>query len=299
MEWLNYHHLLYFWMVAREGGLAPAGKALHLSQSSLSAQIKRLEDQLGLSLFERRGRKLELTETGRVAYKYAEEIFGLGREMLEAVRDRPVQRRLRLTVGISDVIPKLLVRKLLEPAYEKYKDLALTCHEDRFDRLLTSLATHEIDVVIADSAIPAHASIRAFNHLLGESTVTLVAPRAQAVTLRRGFPRSVDRAPVLLPLPGSLLRRNLDEWFTRHEIQPLIVAEAEDSALLKAFAADGMGAMFVPSVIAKTVCQRYDLVEVGELDTVRERFYAISAERRLLHPAVLAIRSAARRDVFA
>lgn len=299
MEWLNYHHLLYFWMVAREGGLAPAGKVLRLSQSSLSGQIKRLEEQLGLALFERRGRKLELTEMGRVAFKYADEIFGLAREMLDAVRERPVERRLRLTVGIADVVPKLLVRKLLEPAFEKHPDLALTCTEDRFDRLLTALASHELDVVIADSAIPPDAGVRAFNHALGDSTMTLVAPRAHAPGLKRGFPATLDGAPVLLPLPGSLVRRDLDDWFARNDVRPLVVAEAEDSALLKAFAADGMGAMFVPTVIAKTVCMRYELVDVAELDGVRERYYAISSERRIVHPAVVAIRSAARRDLFA
>ena len=299
METLNYHHLLYFWMVAREGGLLPAGKVLRLSQSSLSGQIKRLEEQLGIPLFERRGRKLELTEMGRVAYKYADEMFGVARDMLDALRNRPTERRLRLTVGIADVVPKLLVRKLLEPAFEKHPDLALTCTEDRFDRLMTQLANHELDVVIADAAIPPDAGVRAFNHLLGESALTLVAPRAYAAGLRRGFPSSVDGAPVLLPLPGSLVRRDLDDWFARNSVRPLVVAEAEDSALLKAFAADGMGAMFVPSVIAKTVCKRYDLVEIAELDGVRERYYAISSERRLVHPAVVAIRSAARRDIFA
>lgn len=299
MESLNYHHLLYFWMVAREGGLARAGKVLNLSQSSLSAQIKRLEEQLGIALFERRGRKLELTEMGRVAYKYADEMFGLAREMLDTLRDRPTPRRLRLTVGIADVVPKLLVRKLLEPAFDKHPDLALTCIEDRFDRLLTALASHEIDVVIADAAIPPDAGVRAFNHLLGESPLTLVSPRQQAAALRRGFPGSVQGTPVLLPLPGSLVRRDLDDWFARNDVRPLIVAEAEDSALLKAFAADGMGAMFVPAVIAKKVCQRYDLVEIAELDGVSERYYAISSERRIVHPAVLAIRSAARRDTFA
>jgi len=298
MEWLNYHHLLYFWMVAREGGLAPAGKVLRLSQSALSGQIKRLEDVLGQSLFERRGRKLEMTETGRVVFKYAEEIFGLGREMLDVVRQRPTQRAQRLTVGIADVVPKLLVRTLLDPALQQSDRLVLTCLEDRFDRLLTQLANHELDVVIADTPIPPDAPVRAFNHLLGESTTTLVAPAPLVTTLRRAFPKGLEGAPLLLPLVGSHLRRELDSWFERHELRPTIVAEAEDSALLKAFAADGMGAMFVPTVIATTVARRYDLVPIAEIETVRERFYAISAERRLVHPAVVAIRAAARSDVF-
>jgi len=298
MEWLNYHHLLYFWMVAREGGLAPAGKVLRLSQSALSGQIKRLEDVLGHPLFERRGRRLEMTETGRVVYKYADEIFGLGREMMDTINERPTTRTQRLIVGISDVVPKLLVRQLLAPAFRQEEQLALTCLEDRFDRLLVELASHAVDVVIADAPIPPDSTVKAFNHLLGESTVTMVAPTKIAAALRRGFPAGLDGAPMLLPTPGSILRRNLDAWFERVGVRPQLVAEAEDSALLKAFAAEGMGAMFVPTVIAKNVARRYDLDIVEEIDELRERYYAISAERRLMHPAVLAIRTAAREAVF-
>lgn len=298
MEWLNYHHLLYFWTVAREGGLAPAGKTLRLSQSAISGQIHRLEENLGHPLFQRRGRKLEMTETGRVVYRYAEQIFGLGKEMLDVVRERPVNRPLRLVVGISDVVPKLLVRKLLSPAFQQEQRLALVCHEDQFDRLLGSLASHVLDVVIADGPVPPDSSLKLFNHLLGESSVTFVAPTTLANTLRRGFPKSLEGAPVMLPMVGSTLRRNLDGWLERQNVTPEIVAEAEDSALLKAFAADGMGGMFVPTVIARTVAQRYNVVEVAEIDSVHERFYAITADRRIVHPGVIAIRSAARAELF-
>lgn len=299
MEWLNYHHLLYFWMVAREGGLAPAGKVLRLSQSALSGQIKKLEDVLGHTLFERRGRRLEMTETGRVVFKYAEQIFGLGRELMDSINERPISRTQTLTVGISDVVPKLLVRQLLAPAFRQVQQLSLTCLEDRFDRLLAELASHSVDVVIADSPLPPDAAVKAFNHLLGESTVTLVAPSPLANTLRRGFPAGLDGAPVLLPTPGCILRRDLDSWFERVGVRPQIVAQAEDSALLKAFAAEGMGAMFVPTVIAKVVGRRYDLDIVQEIAAISERYYAISAERRLVHPAVIAIRTAAREALFA
>lgn len=298
MEWLNYHHLLYFWTVAREGGLAPAGKALRLSQSAISGQIHQLEENLGHALFERRGRKLEMTETGRVVFRYAEQIFGLGHEMLNVVRERSVDRPLRLVVGISDVVPKLLVRQLLAPAFQQEQRLALVCHEDQFDRLLGSLANHVLDVVIADAPVPPDNDLKLFNHVLGESTVSLVAPASLASTLRRSFPASLNGAPVMLPLTGSTLRRNLDAWFEREGVVPEVVAEAEDSALLKAFAADGMGAMFVPTVIAKTVVRRYDVVEVAEIDAVQERFWAITAARRLVHPAVIAIRKAARAELF-
>lgn len=197
-------------------------------------------------------------------------------------------------VGVSDVIPKLLVRQLLAPAFRQAHRLALVCHEDRFDRLLGSLAAHIVDVVIADGPVPSGNEMPLFNHLLGESTVTLVAPSNLAGSLRKGFPDSLAGAPVLLPLTGSMLRREIDLWLERHAVVPEVLAEAEDSALLKAFAADGMGAMFVPTAIAAQVPKRYDVVPVAELEHIQERFYAITAERRLAHPGVVAIRNAAR-----
>jgi LysR family transcriptional regulator, transcriptional activator of nhaA len=297
MEWLNYHHLLYFWMVAREQGLAPAGKILRLSQSALSGQIKRLEENLGQPLFERRGRRLEMTETGRIVYKYADEIFGLGREMMDAVKGRPTRLAQRLTVGVSDVVPKMLLRTLLEPAL-KMEALLLTCKEDRFDRLLSELADGAVDIVIADSAVPPDSTIRAYNHLLGESTVSVLGPASMATAARKTFPASLASVPMLLPTVGSALRRNIDGWFSTLELSPRIIAEADDSALLKAFAADGMGAVFVPTVISKTVSKRYGLVEIGTVESIHERYYAISVERRLIHPAVVAIRAAATNSLF-
>ena len=298
MEWLNYHHLLYFWMVAREGGLAPAGKVLRLSQSALSGQIKRLEDALGVKLLERRGRGLAMTETGRVVYQYADEIFGLGRELLDAARGRQAGRRPRLRVGIADAVPKLLVRTLLAPALAAAPATRLTCHEDRLDRLLVDLAAHHHDVVIADAPVPPDAPVRAFSHLLGESTVTLLATAALAGKLRRGFPRSLDGAPLVAPTSGVALRRELDAWLADAGVAPDIVAEADDSALLKAFASEGMGAVCTPTVIAAQVAARERLVEVGVLPGLRERYYALSAERKLVHPAVVAIRASARSELF-
>ena len=298
MEWLNYHHLLYFYVVAREGGLAPAGKLLRLSHPTLSAQIKKLEDALGVALFEKRGRKLALTETGTIAYRYAGEIFGLGGELREALRGQRPGKPARLVVGISDVVPKLLVRSVLAPALGGADAPTLVCREDRFDRLLADLAAHELDVVIADAPVPPGAAVRAYSHLLGESAVTALAAPALARGLRRGFPGSLDGTPMLLPLDGSPLRRALNAYFARHQIVPRVVAEAEDSALLKAFAADGMGVVFAPTVIADRVAARHDLVAIGEVAGVRDRFYAITVERKLVHPAVVAIRDAARDDLF-
>ncbi len=299
MEWLNYHHLLYFWVVAKEGGLAPAGKLLRLSHPTLSGQIRKLEEALDVKLFQKRGRRLELTEIGRVAFRYADEIFGLGRELRDVLRGRPVDRPLRLVVGIVDVVPKLLMRKLLGPALDSPQAVQLVCHEDRFDRLLADLAAHELDVVIADGPVPSGSPVRAYNHVLGQSDVTVLGPPSLARTMRRGFPRSLEGAPVLLPLEGGSMRREIDEWLRSQGVTPRIVAEAEDSALLKVFAADGMGVVFVPTAITDIVCRRYDLAEIARVETIKERYYAISVERRLVHPAVLAIRDAARGDVFA
>jgi LysR family transcriptional activator of nhaA len=298
VEWLNYHHLLYFWLVAREGGLAPAGKILRLSQPTLSGQIRKLEEALGEQLFERRGRRLVLTEVGRVAYRYADEIFGIGSELLDAVRGRATGRTIRLTVGVVDAVPKLLVRHVLEPAMRLPTPITLVCREDRMDRLMDDLANHAVDVVIADSPVPPGLSTRAFNHSLGESGVTLLGARALATPLRRRFPASLDGAPVLLPLADNGLRRALDGWFAGLGIRPRVVVEAEDSALLSAFAADGMGLVFAPTVVADVVCRRYGLVRVADMDSLRERYYAISGERRLVHPAVIAIREAARNELF-
>lgn len=299
MEWLNYHHLLYFWVVAKEGGLAPAGKILRLSHPTLSGQIRKLEESFGLDLFEKRGRRLELTEMGRLAYRYADEIFGLGRDLQDVLKGRNVHRPARLVVGISDVVPKLLVRTLLGPAVDKDGGVTLVCREDRAERLLVSLAAHDLDLVITDEPLPPHSSIKAYNHLLGTTDVTLVGPPSLAKSVRRQFPASLDGAPMLLPLEGSTLRRHLDAWFATVGVRPRVVAEAEDSALLKAFAADGMGMMFLPSVVVDIVNRRYDLATVERIEVIKERYYAISAERRLVHPAVLAIRDAARSDVFA
>ena len=294
MEWLNYHHLLYFWMVAREGSLASAGKRLRLSQPTLSGQIRKLEEAFDERLFERKGRGLALTEVGQVVYRYADEIFTTGNELLDTVRRRPKGVAVKLRVGIVDAVPKLLVRWLLDPALRLPDPVRLVCHEDRFDRLLAALGRHELDVVISDAPLPPGGSIRAWDHALGHSDMTLLGTSALAGPRRKTFPASLDGAPLLLPLGATVLRRNLDAWFAELDVRPHVVAEAEDSALLKAFAADGMGLMFAPSAIADRVAQRYHLAPAGTTDAVRERYFAITGERRLVHPAVVAIRAAAR-----
>jgi len=298
VDWINYHHLLYFFVVAREGGLVRAGKTLRLSHPTLSAQIHTLEDQLGEKLFLKVGRKLELTEIGRVVYQYAEEIFSLGREMVDTVKGRGVGKQLRLDVGIVDVVPKLVVRRLLQPALDLAEPVRLVCVEAPYEKLLADLALHSLDIVIADAPVPAGSNIRAYNHLLGETGISFFAAKSLASQLRRKFPASLDGAPLLLPLEQLPLRRALDQWFERQKVKPKVIAEFEDSALLKAFGADGIGAFAAPTVVEAEVMAQYGVEIVGKSDEIKERFYAISAERRLKHPAVVAISDAARQDLF-
>jgi len=298
MEWLNYHHLHYFWVVAREGGLLPAGKVLRVSHPTLSAQIHALEDNLGEKLFSKVGRRLVLTERGRVVFRYADEIFTLGREMVDSLKGRGDSHALRLDVGIADVVPKLVVRRLLQPALGLAEPVRLVCHEDSFENLLADLALHSLDIVISDAPVPSGSNVRAYHHLLGETGVAFFGTKSLADAYGKGFPGSLDGAPLLLPLENLSLRRSLNLWFDRHAIRPRIVAEFEDSALLKVFGADGVGIFPAPHVIEKEVCTQYGVEVLGQADGVRERFYAISSERKLKTPAVLAISNAARHEVF-
>lgn len=299
LEWVNYHHLMYFWVVAREGGLVPAGKVLRLSHPTLSAQIHALEDNLGEKLFTKVGRKLALTDVGRVVFRYADEIFTLGREMVDTVKGRSTGQPLRLEVGVVDVVPKLVVRQLLQPALSMPGPVKLVCYEDSYDKLLADLALHALDIVIADSPVPPGGSVRAFNHLLGETGVTFFGEPSMARKYMSGFPVSIDGAPMVLPLGNSLLRRSLDQWFDRQGVRPRVVAEFEDSALLKVFGADGVGLFVGPTVVEEQIRQQYGASVVGRTDDVKERFFAVSVERRLKHPAVVAISDAARHELFA
>ncbi len=299
MDQLNYHHLRYFWAVAREGGLVAAGKVLRLSHPTLSAQIHALEGQLGEKLFTRVGRKLVLTDLGRTVYRYADEIFSLGRELVDAVQDRSSGKPLRLDVGVADVVPKLVVRRLLQPALDLPDPVRLVVREASQERLLADLSQHALDVVIADAPVPSGSSVRAFNHLLGETGVSFFGTAPLARAHRRGFPGSLEGAPLLLPLESLTLRRALNQWFERHHLRPRVVAEFEDSALLKVFGGDGLGIFAAPTVIEREVAAQHGVEVLGRTEEVRERFYAISVERRLKHPAVVAISDAARHRLFA
>ncbi|MFN8065721.1 MAG: transcriptional activator NhaR [Vicinamibacterales bacterium] len=298
MEWLNYHHLLYFWTVVREGGVSRAAEKLRLAQPTVSAQVKLLEDTLGHPLFDRQGRRLVLTDTGRVVYRYADEIFGIGRELLETLKGRAPGRPLHLTVGVANAVPKLIVHRLLQPAFTGDQAIHLECREDSTEVLLAELATHELDVVISDVPPPPHVRVKVFGHALGESGTTFFAAGPMAAKLRKRFPHSLNDAPVLLPSQGTALRRALDQWFEAEDLHPRIVGEFDDSALMKAFGQAGTAAFPAPRVIEPEVMRQYRVQVVGHTEGVRERYYAISAERRLKHPGVLAITTAARNDLF-
>jgi LysR family transcriptional regulator, transcriptional activator of nhaA len=297
MTWLNYQHLLYFWTAVREGSVVGAAKALRLSHTTVSEQIHALEQSLGEKLLERTGRRLTPTEMGRVVHRYADEIFTLGRELVDTVEGRATGRAARLRIGIADVLPKLVVRRLLEPALRGREALRIVCYEDTQERLLARLALHEIDVVLADAPAPPGGAVRAYNHLLGTSDVTFFAP-PRLWSLRNGFPSSLDGAPMLLPLEGGAVRRALDTWFEAKRVRPQIVAEFEDTALLKVVAQDGLGVFAAPSTTEREIRRQYGVRAIGRTTEIKEHFYAISIERRLKNPAVVAICSAARSDVF-
>ncbi len=295
---LNYHHLRYFWLVAREGGVGRAAKRLHLSHTTVSAQIHALEEVLQESLFQKKGRGLELTEVGHMVFAYAEQIFALGRELLDAVEGQPGLGPIKLAVGVADVVPKLLVRTLLEPALRMEQQVRLDCREDRPEVLLQLLAEHHLDVVLSDAPLSGRAGVRAFSHLLGESPVAAYAAPALAKKLRGGFPNSLDKAPVLIPSAHTALRHALDAWFVTHAISPSIVGEFDDAELIKTFAVDGMGVFFGPLVNERALKRQQGALRVGTLSGVSERFYAVTIQRRIKHPAVVAVCEAARAQVF-
>jgi LysR family transcriptional regulator, transcriptional activator of nhaA len=293
-EWLNYHHLLYFWTVVRAGGLARAGEELRLAPSTISVQIRLLEDSLSEKLLRKSGRRLVLTEMGRLVYGYADEIFSTGREMVEAVRGRPTGRPMRLVVGVADVVPKLVAQRLIEPALRLPESVQVVCREASPEQLLEWLSRQELDLLITDAPVGAEVKVRAYNHLLGESGVTFVATPALAASCRRGFPRSLDGRPMLLPTENMAIRRSLDQWFEAQQIRPRVVGEFEDGALLREFGAAGHGVFVMPTMVEVPLLRAVRVRTVGRTEAVRARVYAVSAERRIRHPAVAAICDTAR-----
>jgi len=299
MEWLNYHHLLYFWVVAKEGSIVRASEVLHLAHPTISGQIHRLEAALGQKLFARKGRHLVLTEAGRIAFRYADEIFSLGREFTDTLKGRATGMPLRLVVGSAHVLPPSLVRRFLEPAFQLGQPVRVVCRADKtVDEFVAELGLYRVDVVLADAPAGPGTAVRAFSHLLGECGTTFFAIPKLAARVRRTFPRSLDGAPFLLPGAPSAVHRALEQWFASQDIRPRIVAEFDDGALAKDFGEDGMGVFQAPRVIESEVLRHYRVRVLGRSEAVRQRFYAISVERKIKHPAVAAICEAARKDIF-
>jgi len=289
MEWLNYHHLRYFWTVAKEGGLARAAAKLHVSQPSISEQIRELESALGEKLFRRDGRNNVLTEAGHVVFGYAEEIFALGREMLNSVKQRPGARTLRLCVGVADSFPKLVTNEILKPVFAMTQEVHVICREGKMEDLLAQLAAHRLDIVLADEPASSSTNFKTFNHALGETGTTFCAEKKLAVRLKRNFPKSLDHAAALLPAENTVLRRALEVWFRDQRIQPRVVAECEDLALMKVMAAEGRGFIAVPTVALDEAVKRYGFQVIGHAKNCRMSLHAITSERRIHHPAALLI----------
>jgi LysR family transcriptional activator of nhaA len=299
MEWLNYHHLLYFWTVVRSGTIAQAAAELRVSSPAISAQLRQLEDTLGEKLFVRVGRKLELTEAGRTVFQYAEDIFTLGRELMDTIKNRAPGRPLRVDIGVVDVLPKLIAQWLIEPALRLGDTVRIVCREASSDQLIARLATLELDLVLSDSPVDPNLKIRAYNHLLGECGVTFVATGRIAHSLKGRFPKCLNGIPMLLPTDNTAFRRNLDFWFDQIGIRPMVVAEFEDYALLRAYGQAGTGVFPVPSVFEQQLRRQDKLRRIGGTEDVRLHFYGISGERKIKHPAVAAICNTARHELFA
>ncbi len=294
---LNYRHLYFFWVVAKEGSITQAAERLGLAIQTISTQLGLLEQSIGKALFAPQGRRLVLTEAGRVALRYADQIFLLGEQMQEALADADVGRTMRLTVGLSDSLPKLIASRVLQAALQLPEKLKLVCFEDRFETLLGDLSVHKLDVILADRPVQSGTTLRVFSHLLGESDTMLFGVPALADKFRPGFPGSLNGAPLLLPTRNNAIRGRIDHWFESHNLRPEIMGEFDDNALLNTFGRNGMGLFPAPAVLAEDVAAQFGALPVGELQNVHEQFYAISNERKIKHPAVDAILTAIHGEV--
>ena len=296
---VNYKHLHYFWAVAREGGVARASERLNLTPQTISGQLSLLEEYLGVDLFARVGRNLELTENGRLVLSYADEIFSLGGELEEAIHQLPAGRPQLFRVGVVDVMPKSIAHRILQPALQMPVPVRMICREAGLDTLLAELAVHRLDLVLADRPIPPTASTRGFSHRLGECAVSFFATEQLEKRLKGDFPRCLNGAPLLLPSSGNQLRSGIDRWLDKDRIHPRMIAEFDDSALMKAFGREGAGIFIAPTAIEAEVELQYQVAAIGRVDEVKERFYAISVERRVTHPVVATVLETARELLFA
>jgi LysR family transcriptional regulator, transcriptional activator of nhaA len=296
---LNYRHLYYFWVVAKEGSVTRAAERLDVAVQTISAQLGLLEQALGKALLAPQGRRLALTEAGRVALSYADQIFLLGEQMREVLTETDIGKTMRLTVGLSDSLPKLTASRLLEAALNLPQKVKLVCHEDDFESLLGDLSVHKLDVVLTDRPVPSGTTLRVFSHLLGESELMLFGLPNLAERYRSAFPAGLNGAPVLLPTRNHAVRGRIDHWFEAHDVRPDVVGEVDDNALLNTFGRNGMGLFPAPAALAADVEEQLGAVPVGEMTNVREQCYAISNERKIKHPAVEAILNASHSSLFA
>ncbi len=296
---LNYKQLYYFWNVAKAGSIVRAAERLHLTPQTLSGQIGELERALGTDLFRRAGRRLELTAAGQLALSHADEIFQIGNELEELLRNRSGSGELPFRVGVADVIPKSIAYRLLAPAMTLAEPVRLICHEDKLERLFAELAIHKLDLVIADRSLPSELGVKGYSHALGRCALAFYAVPKLAARYREDFPRSLNAAPLLIPGGSAAVRGPLGRWFSERGIQPRIVGEFDDTALMKAFGQAGAGVFPAPEVIAGEVQHQYGVEVIGRAEEVAVRYYAISVERRLTHPAVVAVSQAAKQELFA
>ncbi len=298
MQRINYQHLFYFWNVAREESITRACEKLHLAQPTISGQLTVFEEAVGEKLLYKNGRKMALTDTGRMVFRYADEIFSLGQELTNTLKGRPTGRPLRLILGVADALPKLVVYRLIEPVFQLPEPVQIVCYEDKAERLMAEISLQGIDLVLSDAPLAQSSSANAFNHLLGECTVTVFGTPQLAAVYRPDFPRSLTGAPFLLPTSNTALRRSLDQWFDTENIHPKIQAEIEDSALIKTFGSGGAGLFVAPTTVETQIQRQYDVEIIGRIDAVKERFYAITARRKMKHPAVTAVLENAREKLF-
>ena len=296
---VNYKHLRYFWAVAKEGGVARASERLNLTPQTISGQVSLLEQHLGVELFTRVGRNLALTETGRLVLSYADEIFSLGGELEEVIHQLPQDRPQLFKVGVVDVLPKSIAHRILKPALKMPIPVRMICREASFDTLLAELAVHRLDLVLADRPIPSTVSTRGFSHKLGECAISFFARANLKEKLDGDFPRCLDGMPLLLPGSGNQLRSDIDQWLDNNRLHPRVIAEFDDSALMKTFGQEGAGIFVAPAAIEAEVERQYQVTAIGRVDAVKERFYAISVERRVTHPVVSAVMETARESLFA
>ncbi len=295
---LNYRQLHYFWVVAKTGSIVRASEQLNLTPQTISGQIGLFEQTYGIELFQRVGRQLELTESGRQTLAYAEQMFQIGSELETMLRARPEEQQILFRVGVADVVPKSIVYRLLAPTMELDNVMRISCREDKLERLLADLAIQRLDLVISDSPMPSHLDIKGYSQKLGECGLSFFATPALAQLHDQPFPACLHGAPLLIPGQETVVRSRLLRWLAEQQVQPRIIGEFDDSALMQAFGQSGSGIFVAPSVIADEVCRQYGVQLIGETEAVNESFYAISVERKVKHPGIVAITEGARRELF-